>query len=107
MKEPDYDSVFGPQRDDGSKQPMQPIEYVGEVIRFRSNAIIDRLFREGIIDLNQIALWQVPLADKEQFWQMLGYSVSGFGDLSFVRAKTIRKADRIAGKLYRENQPDE
>ncbi len=98
------DTIFGPAKDDGSSQPMQPIEYVGDVIRFRSNAIIDRLCRERIIDLNRIAIWDVPAADKEQFWQLLGYSVSGFGDLSFVRKKTVRKADKKAGALYRAKE---
>lgn len=80
--------------------PMQPLEVDNEgVIRFKRNAIIDRLFNERIISLNTIAMWDVPTEDREQFWQLLGYSVSGYGDLSFVRKKTIQEADEKAWVL--------
>ena len=31
---------------------------------------------------------------------MIGYSVSGFGDLSYVSKKTVAKADKLADKLW-------
>ena len=79
--------------------PMQPI-YLDEnkVARFKRNAIIDRLFQERLFDLNSIgyavATRAVPIEDAEQFWQQLGYSVSGYGDLSFVRPSTRAEASR-------------
>jgi hypothetical protein len=78
---------------------MQPV-YLDDhnVIRFKANAIIDRLFREQLFDLNSIgyavATRAVPIEDAEQFWQQLGYSVSGYGDLSFIRPSTLAEADR-------------
>lgn len=90
------------------EQPMQPIAFTKDgVIRFRKNMVLCFLLeeaREGRkCDLNRIAQQRFsanwPADDVEQFWQMLGYSVSGYGDLSFVRRSTIKKADEIADKL--------
>ncbi len=79
--------------------PMQPIEMIDDIVRFRPNAIVKRLSDENWINLNTIAKWDVPVEDREQFWQQLGYSVSGYGDLPFARPETIAKADAIADKL--------
>jgi hypothetical protein len=95
------------------EQPMQPIEYDEHgVIRFRANAIVRRIIDENLVNLNNIAMWRnIPVEDREQFWQMLGYSVSGYGDMmkqndyGWVRPKTVRKADRKASKLYKERHP--
>lgn len=82
------------------KHPMQPLVRDKKgVIRFKANAIIQRLFDTGVIDLNRTSLWNCPIEDHEQLAQLLGYSVSGFGDLSYAQRKTIRKANRRASKL--------
>lgn len=83
---------------------MQPI-YIAEdgVIRFRENRIVRRLVNERLIDLNAIATWRdIPVEDREQFWQMLGYSTSGYGDLSFVRPEVVQEADERANDLIME-----
>jgi hypothetical protein len=82
---------------------MQPIERgKDKCIRFKANAIVRWLVNSKQIDLNQIAIYcqehRVPITDQEQFWQLLGYSVSGYGDLGFVRKKTIAAADLIASQ---------
>ena len=83
-----------------AKHPMQPIEYdeVG-VVRFKSNAIIARLWADGVIDLNALARMDFTDEDRMQLAQLLGYSVSGFGDLPYAKKKIVRKADRIAAAL--------
>lgn len=83
------------------RPPMQPIVMVGDVVRFQPNAIVRWLLDNQRIDLNEIAvhLKTFPVSDREQFWQLLGYSVSGYGDLSFVRRKTIDRADAKAAKV--------
>jgi len=90
-------------------QPMQPI-YLDErgTPRFKDNAIVRRLLDEKVISLNDIAMWldDVPVEDAEQFWQLLGYSISGYGDLSFVRPETIAKADAKADTLLEEAKRD-
>jgi len=80
-----------------SKQPMQPVEFVGKVLRFRKNALVTHLLDHGGLTMNDLAvLPNISRADREQFAQLIGYSVSGFGDLPYVRKKTLRKADRRA-----------
>jgi hypothetical protein len=83
---------------------MQPIEVAADGnIRFRQNAIVNWLWESGKVSLNEILAVasdrSMPIEDIEQFWQMLGYSVSGFGDLSFVRPETVEAADKIAAAI--------
>lgn len=83
------------------KHPMQPLmrDHKG-VIRFKANKILERLFDTGVIDLNRTRGWaDCPVEDHEQLAQLLGYSVSSFGNLSYAQRKTIRKADRRASKM--------
>lgn len=82
------------------KHPMQPlVRDHRNVIRFKENAIIAWLHDVGRLDLNQIAIMNFNDEDREQLAQLIGYSVSGFGDLSYARKKTVRKADRRASKM--------
>lgn len=83
------------------QQPMQPLEFDADgIIRFRKNEIVRRLLDEnGSIDLNRIALWDVSPEDRQQFAQLIGYSVSGFGDLSYASPETVRLADEQARTL--------
>ncbi len=89
------------------KQPMQSV-YLNEhgTARFRPNKIVRYLLDAGIFDMNHIALLpHISKQDREQFAQLIGYSVSGFGDLSYAREKTIAKADRRVEKLiYERNE---
>ena len=79
---------------------LQPIIKAKDgVIRFKGNAIIIWLLESGKLDLNQIAAMDFPKADEEQLAQLLGYSVSGFGDLSYASKKAIQAADVAAGFL--------
>lgn len=71
--------------------------------RFRKNTIVAWLVENGHVSLNSIIEnspkggW--PQEDIEEFWQMLGYSVSGYGDLSFIRPETVEAADKIVENL--------
>ncbi len=87
--------------------PMQPI-YLDEkgTARFRANKIVQWMVEKGgkgqRFDLNDIAGELGPLLDveeHEQFNQLLGYSVCGFGDLSGMRRSVVAKADRITETL--------
>lgn len=89
----------------GPPHPMQPIIYVGDVIRFKENAICRWLIDSGKASLNEIAcLPNISREDHEQFAQLIGYSISGFGELSYSRPATIKKADEIANDLYLSRQ---
>ena len=83
------------------EHPMQPIVWAKDgVIRFKANKIIAHLCdTKQPIDLNAIACMDFPREDHEQLAQLIGYSVSGFGDLSYVRRTTLAKADAIADEM--------
>ncbi len=86
------------------KHPMQPIDFDEHgVIRFKQNAIIAWLFETGKLNLNEIAIMtsrgMFPVEDEVQIAQLLGYSVSGFGDLSYVPSEVVAEADAQADKL--------
>ena len=94
---------------DGSVQhPMQDLRWDGDVIRFRANEIIKDAVESGAINLNDIACKQYSQADHMQLAQMIGYSVSGFGDLSYAHPDVVYEADRRAAVLVlnrRKNPP--
>ena len=74
--------------------PMQPIVMVDGIKRFRSNAICRWLVDTGRANLNEIALKEFDDEDQAQFAQLIGYSVSGWGDLSYVDPEAVAIADR-------------
>lgn len=87
-----------------SKLPTQPIELGKDgIIRFRPNEIVRFLLDAGDIDLNKLAIINFDDEDREQFAQLIGYSVSGYGELSYVSKQSVSKADKIAAKLYEKN----
>lgn len=80
--------------------PMQPVVWDSHgVIRFKANAIVQYLLDAGPFDMNHLAVMPFSDADREQFAQLIGYSVSGIGDLHYVRRSFIRRADRRAARL--------
>lgn len=82
------------------EHPMQPLVWDKDTIRFKRNTIVRFLLDNGGHDLNQ--LWRMygsgmfSLEDLEQFYQLIGYSVSGFGEMSDFRKETVAKADELA-----------
>ncbi len=62
-----------------TRHPMQPIELVDGIARFKRNAIVDALVEFGQahgFGLNEIAARDFSAEDREQFAQLIGYSVS-------------------------------
>ena len=96
----------------GKPQPMQEIRWDGKgVIRFRENAIVRALLdfatnrpEPDRMSLNEIARTSFSREDREQFAQLIGYSVSGFGELSYVKPSTLAKADAIAAKVAKTRE---
>ena len=79
---------------------MQTVECVGNVVRFRRNKLVEYLLDNGGISMTELAgLPGIPRSDREQFAQLIGYSISGFGDLGYVSKKTIMTADKSASIL--------
>lgn len=88
------------------KHPNQPIEYEDNVIRFKKNAIIRYMLDAGgegrRFDLNDLHSMPFSREDHIQLAQLIGYSVSGFGELSFVPKKLVNECDEIALKLHND-----
>ena len=79
--------------------PLQPIEWAEDgVIRFVPNRIVRWWLDAGPFDMNQIAaLPGISQQERMQFAAMTGYSVSGWGDLSYVAdTEELAEADAIA-----------
>lgn len=67
------------------KHPIQPLEKNADgVLCFKENAIVRHLWDKGGLDLNQIARLDFAAEDRQQFAQLIGYSLSGYGELSYV-----------------------
>ena len=76
-------------------QPTQPvIKDEHGTNRFQGNAIVRFLLDAGPFDMNQLAVMNFTAADWEQFAQLIGYSVCGFGDLSYVTDETYKRATK-------------
>ena len=98
--------------------PIQPIEIDERgVARFKANAIVRYIldtklaeithpgapvvnprtgegYHKGMLDLNKLAGMDFPREDWEQFAQLMGYSISGFGDLSYASDAVYLKATK-------------
>jgi hypothetical protein len=84
-----------------TKHPMQPVELVDGIARFKPNAIVKLLLKESFdLDIDTINTMvqhgKLTKEDEIQLMQLLGYSVDGFADLS---KKAVKKARRRASKL--------
>lgn len=77
--------------------PLQPIVTDDHgTKRFKENAIVRFLKDNSSLDLNGLSNPPFPREDWEQFAQLIGYSVSGFLDLSYVSDET---ADAVAKEM--------
>jgi len=86
--------------------PMQPV-YLDDLgtARFKQNAIVRFLLDEGPFDMNKIAVLPgISQEDREQFAQLIGYSVSGFGELGYVSQETFDKAEAMIDGLLEEKE---
>ncbi len=84
-------------------QGEQPLVLDDEgVVRFRHNRIVRTLLDVGPMDMNALAL--MPFSDEERqiFAQLIGYSVSGYGDLSYVDNEALERADDAADAFLEE-----
>lgn len=89
-----------------ARHPRQPVELDDQgVPRFKSNKIVRYLLEQGPFDMNHLALQKFSQEDKEQFAQLIGYSVSGFGDLSYAYPGTVADADNETDALLNQGEP--
>lgn len=71
-----------------SPNPDQITVIMKGVKRFKSNKIVEYLLDHGGLDMNKLTSFGIelkwPKRDWVQFAQLIGYSVSGWGTLSYV-----------------------
>lgn len=76
-----------------AKHPLQPLVKDEQgTVRFKRNKIVRFLLDAGPYDLNKLACMDWSQEDWEQLAQLIGYSLSGFGELSYVTDKTYNQA---------------
>ncbi|MCB0247953.1 MAG: hypothetical protein KDI07_05195 [Anaerolineae bacterium] len=77
--------------------PLQPV-YKDEhgTLRFKENAIVRYLLDNGGIDMNRLAVLNFNQADREQFASLIGYSLGGFDELSYVSDEASMTAKGMA-----------
>lgn len=89
--------------------PMQPIVVAEDGrIRFKKNQIVDDLYELHKIhklDLNEMARRNYSQEDRNQFAQLIGYSVGGWGTLSY--AIDVEKADAIADGIIAQAKKED
>jgi hypothetical protein len=83
-----------------AKHPMQPV-YEDEhgTLRFKPNAIVRFLLDDGPNNLNRLALLPFSNEDREQLAQLIGYSVSGYSDLSYVSDESAEEAIKLCNEF--------
>src|SRR5580704_7043750 len=87
-----------------ARHPMQPlVKDKAGTIRFKENAIVVHLLDHGGFDMNKLAVLKFSREDREQFAQLIGYSVDGSSELSYVHLSTSALAYAIAKKLGQDD----
>jgi hypothetical protein len=82
--------------------PLQPLVTVDGVLRFKENGLVQHLLKHGGLTLNDLAQLDVPDEDRAQFAQLIGYSLSGFGELSYVSDELYAVASDVHKGLTEE-----
>lgn len=83
-----------------SRHPIQPLQNDDKgVLRFKENSIVRYILDHGGVDLNHLARLDFPREDREQFAQLIGYSLCGYADLSYVTNETYAAAQALNENL--------
>jgi hypothetical protein len=71
------------------KHPLQPIVKDKDgTLRFKENAIVRFLLEDGPNDMNRLGRIPFSQEDREQFAQLIGYSVGGALSLPYMSDET-------------------
>lgn len=82
--------------------PIQPVVLDGKVVRFKRNNMVNHLYKWAAargMGMNKLACLDFTPEDRMQFAQLIGYSVSGYGSLSYVTDESYRAAAAQAEAL--------
>ena len=76
-----------------ARHPMQPVVKDAQgTFRFEENPIVRHLLDAGKIEMNALAAMDFAPEDREHFTQIIGYSLSGFGELGYVSEEAYAAA---------------
>jgi len=80
------------------RMPIQPLQKDKQgVSRFVHNSIVRELLdTHPTMDMNMIASSKFTDQERTQFAQLIGYSLSGFGELSYVDDETYNAAENMS-----------
>ena len=83
------------------KNPIQPLTEVDGVLRFKANAIVRHLLdTHPACDMNRLAVMNFSDDDRAQFAQLIGYSLSGYSELTnYVSDEAYETARQMADGL--------
>lgn len=86
------------------RNPVQPQILVDGVLRFKENKIVSWLLENSSKDMNDIACEEFSVEDRQQFAQLIGYSVSGYSSLDYVDDYSHGVAEIITTLKVTEDQ---
>ncbi len=87
------------------EMPMQPVHYDDNgTLHFVGNTLVRHLLDNGGLTMNDLCLVKCTVSEREQFAQLIGYSVGGFSDLSYVRDETVAQAEMSSKNLINEKE---
>lgn len=89
-----------------SDYPLQPI-YRDEngIHRFRENAIVRFLLDGGSYDMGKLGAMTFSDEDREQFAMLIGYSISGLSELSYVSDRTLKRVEKAEAAFVKKRRP--
>lgn len=86
-------------------QPIQPLAKDEHgVLRFKPNLLVLHLLDNGGLDLNDLAMVEASAEDRQQFAQLIGYSLSGYGTLSYVTSDAYGVVATMVNEKVTEEQ---
>ena len=89
---------------DTTKHPIQPIVFDEDnVARFKENKIVRFLLNAGPFDMNKLADLPFPKDDRQHFAQLIGYSIDGFGEISYAPPDLVTISDAKVEKILNDN----
>ena len=84
---------------------LPPVVLVEGIARFRENPIVSYLLEIAPTDLNEIGMrFHDNPAAYAELAALIGYSVSGWGDLSQSDEESVARADEEAEALSKETR---
>ena len=86
---------------------MQPVYIDENDARFKPNALVRYLLNVSGINMNDLAMLpNISQEDWEQFYQLIGYSISGYDELSRV-SDYSKKESKIAAFYAKQKHNQE